>query len=98
MARMIGDPRFFAALALLAAALFHGVMFLEFPDVGFERTLELAGLSIWIGMLSGLAVVALSIRNYRSGRDKRRLWPVVVALVSLASIPGAIYIPWDTWR
>ena len=89
---MIIAARIFAALALLAAGLLYSIIYLEFPNVDYEATLLLAGLSIWICILSGLTALTLSFLNYRSRRDKRWYWPVVASFVGFLAILAAIYI------
>lgn len=91
-ARMIFAARIFAALALLAAGLLCSIIFLKFPDVDYEATLLLGGVSIWICILSSLTSFTLSFLNYRSRRDKWWYWPVAGSSVGLLTILAAMYI------
>jgi hypothetical protein len=93
MAKMVIFPRIFAILALIAAALIFSITHLWFSLHGFESTLVLGGLLAWICILSGLTVFVLSFLNYRSRRDRRWYWPVVVSFVSFVLMRVAIYGP-----
>ena len=93
IARTVIAARIFAGLSLVAAILVLSIIYLEFPDIGYEGMLVLAGLSIWACILSGLAVFALSFLNFRNYRDKQWYWPVAVSLLSISLILVVIYVP-----
>lgn len=93
LARTVAAARIFAGLSLFAAILVFSIIHLEFPGIGYEGMLVLAGLSVWVCILSGLAVFVLSFLNYRARRDKQWYWPVAASLFSFALILVVIYVP-----
>lgn len=89
---MVVTSRILATLALLAAALVYSTIHLYFPRAGFENTIRLAGLFVWICILSALTGLTLAFLNRRNGRDGRWYVPAAVALAGLALMLAAIYL------